>query len=243
VQLCALSTASNAQHVVVQGLSTDTAAYNSASTAKASAATSTSWATPTGALIAGDGVTATATVLTNGASQEALHRLERITEQAQPPLHRLEHALHGVVAFGIMPLFALANAGVRLGGGAASTFASPVAIGVVLGLVLGKPVGITLAAWLAVRIRAAEKPEGVSWGALHAVSWLGGIGFTMSLFVAGLAFPGSTELLDSAKLGILAASVLAGLAGWTLIRRVGASASDAVGSVSATGVAPVESAE
>ena len=184
-----------------------------------------------------------ATVLTNSASQEALHRLERLTEQAQPPLHRLEYALHGVVAFGIMPLFALANAGVRVDGSAAATFASPVTIGIVLGLVLGKPLGITLAAWLAVRTGLAALPSGAGWRALHGVSWLGGIGFTMSLFVAGLAFPESTELLDSAKVGILAASVLAGLAGWALIRGIPASAPDAVGSVGATGVGPLGSAE
>ncbi len=168
-------------------------------------------------------------VLTNGASQEALHCLEELTEAAQPPLHRMEHALHGAVAFGVMPLFALANAGVTLGGGAdgggalaalARALATPVALGVILGLVLGKPLGITLGAWLAVRLGVAERPAGVGWGAIHGVSWLGGIGFTMALFVAGLAFPGTAgaALLGEAKLGILAASLAAGLVGWLLLR-------------------------
>jgi NhaA family Na+:H+ antiporter len=171
-------------------------------------------------------------VLTNAASQEALHCLEELTEAAQPPLHRLEHGLHGVVAFGIMPLFALANAGVTLatdapggaGGGALASFgqalATPVAIGVALGLVIGKPLGITLGAWLAVRLGVAELPPGVGWRPVHGVSWLGGIGFTMALFVAGLAFrgPEGVPLLAEAKLGVLLASLAAGLVGWLLLR-------------------------
>lgn len=108
-------------------------------------------------------------VLTNEESQEALHRLEPLTEVAQPPLQRLEQGLHGLVSFGIMPLFALANAGVRLEGGVADAISSPVTLGVLLGLVLGKPLGITLVAWLAVRLGLAERPEGASWSALHAV--------------------------------------------------------------------------
>jgi NhaA family Na+:H+ antiporter len=160
------------------------------------------------------------TVLSNAESQEALHRLERLCEQAQPPLHRIEHALHGVVAFGIMPLFALANAGVSLGGGAVAAAASPVALGILLGLVIGKPVGITLFAWLAVRMRVAALPAGVGWRALAAVACLGGIGFTMALFVAGLAFPRAPGLLDEAKLGVLAASALAGVMGAVALRRL-----------------------
>jgi NhaA family Na+:H+ antiporter len=162
-----------------------------------------------------------ATVLSNSESQEALHSLERLTEKAQPPLHRLEHNLHGIVAFGIMPLFALANAGVTLHGEIGEALASPVTLGVVLGLVIGKPLGITLASWLAVRAGVAAKPEGVRWASLHAVSWLGGVGFTMSLFVAGLAFTGegSDVLLESAKLGVLAASLVAGVTGYLVMHR------------------------
>jgi NhaA family Na+:H+ antiporter len=161
-------------------------------------------------------------VLTNEASREALHRLERLVEVAQPPLHRLEHGLHGVVALGIMPLFALANAGVPFGGGVADVLASPVALGVILGLVVGKPVGITVFAWLAVRLGVASPPAAGSWAALHAVSWLGGIGFTMSLFIAALAFstPETAPLLTAAKIGILLASALAGVIGYTICRRV-----------------------
>jgi Na+:H+ antiporter, NhaA family len=161
------------------------------------------------------------TVLSNAGSQEAIHTLEELCEQAQPPLHRLEHGLHGVVAFAIMPLFALANAGVALGGGAAATAASsPVALGALLGLLVGKPVGITLFAWLAVRAGVASLPDGVGWRALAGVACLGGIGFTMALFVAGLAFPGAPALLGEAKLGVLAASAVAGVIGALALRRL-----------------------
>ncbi|MGI8510028.1 MAG: Na+/H+ antiporter NhaA [Gemmatimonadaceae bacterium] len=163
------------------------------------------------------------TVLTNEPSQEALHRLEQLCEQAQPPLHRLEHALHGLVAFGIMPLFALANAGVHLSGDIGAALSSRVTLGVMLGLVLGKPIGVTVVSWLSVRAGVAAKPADASWRMLHNVSWLGGIGFTMSLFVASLAFPGTegAPLLAEAKIGILVASIVAGMAGWLLLRRSG----------------------
>ena len=166
---------------------------------------------------------AASTVLTNAGSQEALHSLERLCEQAQPPLHRLEHALHGVVALGIMPLFALANAGVSLEGNLLAALSSPITLGVTLGLVLGKPIGITLFAWGAVRSGLAEKPTGVPWSALHAVAWLGGIGFTMSLFVSNLAFtgPDAGRLLDSSRLGVFAGSIVAGTVGYLLLRFAG----------------------
>ena len=161
-------------------------------------------------------------VLSNRAQQEAVHELESACDEVQSPLMKLEHGLHGVVAFGIMPLFALANAGVRLGADMFAALSLPVALGVVLGLVLGKPLGITLFSWLAARLGLAEPPAGGgAWRALHGVSWLGGIGFTMSLFVAGLAFGESGPLLDSAKVGVLAASLIAGIAGWVFLRAGG----------------------
>jgi Na+:H+ antiporter, NhaA family len=158
-------------------------------------------------------------ILAHPAQQSALFELEQLTERAQSPLARLEHALHGVVAFGIMPLFALANAGVRLDGGElGAMLANPVTAGVILGLLAGKPLGITLASWLSVRTGLSVLPGEVTWRALHGVGWLGGIGFTMALFIAGLAFPGRPELLASAKIGILTASLLAGVGGWLLLR-------------------------
>ena len=156
-------------------------------------------------------------MLSNRAHQEALRRLEVLSEKALPPLARLEHGLHGIVTFGIMPLFALANAGVDLREGGAS-IASRVALGVMAGLVLGKPIGITLASWLAVRAGVAALPVGIGWRALAGTAVLGGIGFTMSLFIAGLAFGDSAEQLTAAKLGTLAASVIAGVAGWAMLR-------------------------
>lgn len=134
------------------------------------------------------------------------------------PLTRMEHRLHGLVAYGIMPLFALANAGVVLGGDSGLSLTHPVTLGVVLGLLLGKPIGVLLASWLAVRLRLAELPAGVTWGQLLGVGCLCGIGFTMALFIAGLAFP-TPLLLDQAKLGILGASLLAGLLGWVFLAR------------------------
>lgn len=152
--------------------------------------------------------------------QAAVQQLERLAEQLQPPLLRLEHALHGVVAFAIMPLFALANAGVPLGlaqleGGPGTS----VALGIALGLIAGKPIGITLFAWGAVRLGFASLPQAVTWRLIGGAGLLGGIGFTMALFIAGLAFVNEPGLLVAAKLGILGASLIAGLAGWLVLRR------------------------
>jgi NhaA family Na+:H+ antiporter len=158
-------------------------------------------------------------VLTNEERQAALHALNRATYKLEPPLHELEHALHPWVVFAIMPLFALANAGVPLGGGIGEALASPVALGIVGGLVIGKQLGVTLFAWLAVRSGLSELPEGVSWRHVYGAAWLAGIGFTMSLFIADLAFVG-TDLLETAKLGILAASLISGVVGWTILRSI-----------------------
>jgi NhaA family Na+:H+ antiporter len=158
------------------------------------------------------------TVLTNRAQQEAIAALEHGAEAVQSPLLTLEHRLQGFVAFFIMPVFALANAGVDLSADLFASLSLPVTAGVALGLVLGKPLGITLFAWLAVQLGLATLPGQTSWRALHGVSWLGGIGFTMSLFIAALAFP-SLALLDSAKVGILGASVVAGAVGAMLLRK------------------------
>jgi NhaA family Na+:H+ antiporter len=165
------------------------------------------------------------TVLTNQAQQESLLTLETLCEQAQAPLQRTERSLHGVVAFGIMPLFALANAGVQLtGGGQGTGLSNPITLGIILGLVIGKPLGITLFSWAAVRAGLAALPRGVSWRLIHGVAWLGGIGFTMSLFIAGLAFADAPDLLTEAKLGVLIASIAAGLCGWFLLWRGGSRA-------------------
>jgi len=137
-----------------------------------------------------------------------------------PVLERLEHLLHPWASYAIVPIFALANAGVSLGGGALRDAASaPVSLGVAAGLVLGKPLGITIASLLAVRIGLATLPRGVSWPQIAGVSMVGGIGFTVSLFISDLAFT-SAPLADQAKIGILAGSAAMGAAGFLVLRRV-----------------------
>lgn len=150
--------------------------------------------------------------------RDAVYSLQQACEHVEAPLTRLEHGLHGLVAYFVMPVFALANAGVALGGDSGLSLTHSVTLGVVLGLLVGKPIGVLLTAWLAVRLRLAELPAGVTWGQLLGVGCLCGIGFTMALFIAGLAFP-DPLLLDQAKVGILSASLLAGLLGWIFLAR------------------------
>jgi NhaA family Na+:H+ antiporter len=156
------------------------------------------------------------TVLSSRAHQGALEQLNSLTDHAQSPLIRMEHGLNGIVTFGVMPLFAIANAGVSLHG-SEHLLTTPVALGVIAGLFLGKPIGIFLASWIAIRSGMATLASDVSRRMLFGVACLGGIGFTMSLFIAGLAFGGSEELLTAAKLGTFAASLLAGVIGWLIL--------------------------
>ncbi|QDU26251.1 Na(+)/H(+) antiporter NhaA [Anatilimnocola aggregata] len=144
---------------------------------------------------------------------QALGKLTLTARETISPLERLESALHPWVAFAIMPVFALANAGVQLQPAAAF---HPVTWSVAAGLLVGKPLGILAFSWLAVRTNLAKLPQGTNWKSLSGAACLGGIGFTMSLFIAGLALKG--QLLDSAKIGTLAGSVLSALLGYTLLR-------------------------
>jgi len=144
--------------------------------------------------------------------------LESAAEYVQPPLHRFEHGLHPWTSFFIMPVFALANAGISVGGHFAEALAEAATLGVMLGLVVGKPVGVTLFAWLAVRFGWASLPAGVSWKQVYGVGWLAGIGFTMSLFIGGLAFDDDAHIMMG-KVGILVGSLIAGLGGYLLLRR------------------------
>ncbi|QEH35274.1 Na(+)/H(+) antiporter NhaA [Aquisphaera giovannonii] len=134
------------------------------------------------------------------------------TPELASPAERLEHALHPWVAFAIMPLFALANAGVRV---EAQALATPIALAVAAGLVLGKPIGIVLFSALSVRMGWARLPDGVDWRAMIGAGCLGGIGFTMSLFIAGLALDG--PLLDEAKIGVLVGSAASAILGCLLL--------------------------
>lgn len=140
----------------------------------------------------------------------------KLPDEGDPLTEVWEHALHPWVAFIIMPIFALANAGVVLGHGIAEALGSATSLGIVCGLVLGKPIGILLFSWLAVKSKAAVLPEGVDWVQLLGAGTLAGIGFTMSLFIADLAFEDAAHL-TAAKAGILAASILAAILGWIVL--------------------------
>jgi len=132
------------------------------------------------------------------------------------PLKRLEHDIHPWVMFGVVPLFGFASAGVELSGGLAA-LSEPLSLAILAGLFVGKQLGIFGAIWLAVRAGFAPQPDGTSWRQLHGAALLCGIGFTMSLFIGALAFPGDTIRIDEAKIGILAGSVLAAVAGFTVL--------------------------
>jgi NhaA family Na+:H+ antiporter len=148
----------------------------------------------------------------------AIHTLEGQCELIQSPLHRIEHYLHPWVSFFVMPIFAFANAGVRILGNVPAAVKHPVSLGVALGLFIGKPIGIWFFAWVSVKLRLATPPAELSWGKIFGAGWLCGIGFTMSLFVATLAF-GDGVLLDMSKIGTLAASLAAGTCGSIFLLR------------------------
>ena len=147
--------------------------------------------------------------------------LERHLEAVQPPLDRIVHGLHPWVAFGIVPIFALANAGVAIHGDIADLAMSPAALGASLGLFLGKPLGIFGITGLAIRLGIAPRPTGATWAQLFGVSVLAGIGFTMSIFVATLAFPGDHALQDASKVGVFLGSAASVAAGLTILATLG----------------------
>ncbi len=154
----------------------------------------------------------------------ALGQLEDVIEATESPLDRLLRVVHPWSSYLILPIFALANSGVEASAELArSALESAVTLGVALGLVLGKPVGILLFAWVAVRLRVADLLPGMSWRQLAGVGVLGGIGFTVSIFIASLSFEG-TPRLPEAKLGVLVASLVAGVMGFALLRLVPAAA-------------------
>jgi NhaA family Na+:H+ antiporter len=133
-------------------------------------------------------------------------------------IEKLEDSLHTAVAFVIVPLFALANAGVSLQGVTLSLLSHPVFLGIVIGLVLGKQLGVFFASFLSVKTSMASLPEDVRWRHVYGAGWLGGIGFTMSIFISDLAFQGS-ELLPICKLAILCASLISAIGGWIVLKR------------------------
>jgi len=149
---------------------------------------------------------------------ELIHRIASLSEEVQSPLHRFEHALHPFVAFLIMPLFALANAGVAMEGNIVDALVSPIGLGISLGLILGKQIGIYSFVWIAVKTKVAELPQNVTWGMIYGTTWLCAIGFTMALFIAGLAFS-TTEPLVVSKITILFTSTCSAVVGLVLLSR------------------------
>lgn len=164
-------------------------------------------------------------LMTNEKLYSVVQNLEQSVQGVQTPLQRLEHIWHLPVAFIVIPIFALFNAGIPLQFSAlGETFMHPVMLGVTFGLLFGKFIGITGACWLALRLGVGRLPSGTRFSQIAAVSVLGGIGFTMSIFIAELGFASQPEYLLMAKTGVLAASVLAGLVGfvwlWWLGRKM-----------------------
>ena len=159
-------------------------------------------------------------ILRSEARQVAVMALEDACEKVETPLQRFEHTLLPWVRLIIMPVFALANAGVAFGTSTAAATTSPISLGIVVGLVVGKPIGIFCTSWVAVRLRLASLPSQVGWRQILGVGAIGGIGFTMSIFIASLAFAGE-PLLEIAKLGIFAGSLVAGGTGFLLLFKSG----------------------
>ncbi|MBC8770035.1 Na+/H+ antiporter NhaA [Arenibacter sp. BSSL-BM3] len=147
---------------------------------------------------------------------EHMDDLEDLTDKFTSPLQRLEHRLHGWVAYFIMPVFALANAGVVFS--ATVDFDTSLMINIAIALFLGKLIGITLMSWLGVKLRLALLPDDMNFIQVAGIAILAGVGFTMSIFIANLAFSDNVMLIDSAKVGILIGSVFSGLVGYLVLR-------------------------
>jgi NhaA family Na+:H+ antiporter len=156
-------------------------------------------------------------VRTTGELNSAIFDLEDSSEKVLAPAHRIEHNLHPLVAYFIMPVFAFANAGITIESDFINSLIHPVTIGILAGLFLGKQIGIFMFSWIACKIRVASLPENISWRQMYGIGLIGGIGFTMSLFIAALAF-GESDLIINAKAGIILGSLLSGIAGYLMLR-------------------------
>lgn len=159
-----------------------------------------------------------ASTLTTHEQHRTIESIKELSLDAETPLQKIEYGLHPWVAFLIMPLFALANAGMHIGGDFFTSLLNPVSAGVATGLVVGKFAGVLLFTWLMVRLKLAKLPEQANWKHICGVALLAGVGFTMSLFITGRAFndPG---MIDQSKYGILLASVVSGVAGIVWLRK------------------------
>lgn len=166
----------------------------------------------------------------NHQQQELIRFMQREHVLVEPPLQRIEYALHPVCVAVILPLFAFSNSGITLDfGNVGGMLVERVTLGVFLGLVIGKQIGVTVFAWLAVRLGLAELPKGMTWVHVYGLSWITGIGFTMSLFIGELAFKPTNivsadlaaDYLAQGKVGVFLASITAGLVGTSILRRAG----------------------
>lgn len=156
-------------------------------------------------------------LLTNNQAH-LMAKIEVLNNDAQTPLQKLEHALHPIVAYFILPVFALSNAGIHVEGSIVEMLLHPISLGIIFGLVLGKFIGVALLSRLVVKFKLAVLPEGVSWKQIYGVAFLAGIGFTMSIFIAELAFD-SEEKKQIAKVGIMAASFISAVIGMIWLSR------------------------
>ena len=145
-------------------------------------------------------------------------------EDRESPSHKLEHLLHKPMAFFVLPIFALANTGIVISSSWAEDLSSANSIGIVSGLVIGKPLGITLLVFIAVLLGVCRLPIGMNWKHVFGAGLLGGIGFTMSIFITNLAFTGEAELINASKIAILLASVTAGTIGFLWLMLFGGNA-------------------
>lgn len=146
-----------------------------------------------------------------------VQKIKSLTRAASTPLQRLEHALHPIVLFVVMPIFALANAGISLKGATSDMLITPVSIGVFLGLLIGKFIGVIGTSWLFIKLKWADLPEDMPFKSIFGLGFLAGIGFTMSLFITNLAFS-SRDVVLQAKVGTLAASFIAGVVGFIILK-------------------------
>ena len=164
--------------------------------------------------------------IARGHARQALHdnvldpdelaRLRFLLKESVSVVERLQSTLHPVSSYLVLPIFALANAGVDLGA-FGEVFTAPVGLGIIAGLVVGKPVGVLLASWIAVRLGLGRLPDRTSWSMVFGLGAVAGIGFTVSIFIAGLSFPGEELLTEEAKIAILLASLLAAVVGVVLL--------------------------
>jgi NhaA family Na+:H+ antiporter len=157
--------------------------------------------------------------LTTAEQHQTIEKIKRLSQDAETPLQKIEYGLHPWVAFVIMPVFALANAGMHIGGDFFTLLGNPVSLGVSLGLIIGKFAGVFGATWLMVRFKLSELPHRASWKHIIGVAMLAGVGFTMSLFISGLAFD-VPEMITEAKYGILLASLVSGILGIAFLKSI-----------------------